>query len=87
MQIPANPSMKPNNAFREMEILDLNNTMITSQSGNVAPMIEPSPAEIYFNPHVDNVLLRTKFRKVSIRTVIHSFPLGTDAPLAIKNMT
>jgi hypothetical protein len=49
-------------------------------------MMEPNPAEIYFSPQVDNVLLRTKLRKARIRTVIHSFPFGTDVPFAMKNM-
>lgn len=85
--MPANPSTKPNKAVREMVVLDLNSTMITNQSGNVAPMMEPNPAEIYFKPHVDNVLLRTKLRKVNMRTVIHSFPLGIDLPFEMKNIT
>ena len=87
MHMPAKPSIKPTSALREMAVLDRSKTMITSQRGNVAPMMEPNPAEIYFNPQVESVLLKVKLRRVNIRTVIHSLPRGIDLPFEMKKIT
>ena len=84
--MPANPRKNPSMALFEIAVRERTSTIITSHNGNVAPMMEPRPAEIYFNPQVERVLLKTKFKRVSIKTVNHSIPLGMDLPFEIKNM-
>jgi hypothetical protein len=83
--MPANPRMKPLIAFGGMDFLLLNNPITTIHKGNVAPMIEPSPAEIYFTPQVDSALLNMKFKKLNIRIGPHSLPRGHTLPLLMKN--
>lgn len=85
--MPAKPRKNPKYAFLGNGVLDLNKMISTSQRGNVAPMIDPNPAEIYFSPQVDKVLLKIKFRNVRMRIVVHSFPLGIALPFAMKKIT
>ena len=85
--MPAKPRINPNIALRGREVLDLTKIIITNQSGNVAPMIDPSPPEIYLSPQVESVLLKMKFRKVRLSMVIHSLPLGKALPLNVKKIT
>src|SRR5688500_18579031 len=75
-QMPAKPSNKPAMALGRSASLPVKRPMMTSHSGNMAPMMEPSPAEIYFTPQVDRALLSMKFKKLSIRMIPHSLPFG-----------
>ena len=85
--MPAKPNKNPIIAFIEIEVRDLIRTIKTSHNGKVAPIIEPRPAEIYFNPHVESVLFKKKLRSDSISTVRHSLPLGIALPFATKKNT
>ena len=78
--MPANPRINPAMAFAGIDFLLLNNPITTIHNGNVAPMMEPNPAEIYFTPQVDNALLNMKFRKLNIIIGRHSFPEAILCP-------
>jgi hypothetical protein len=47
-------------------------------------MMAPSPAEIYFTPHVDNPLLSKKFSTLKTRIGFISFHLGNALPFEVK---
>src|SRR5687768_13859434 len=85
-QIPRNPSTRPVIALEGKLEPALNKPITTSHNGKMAPIIAPSPAEIYFTPQVDNALLSIKFKKLSISMGYHSFPFGHAFPLTIKKL-
>ena len=74
-------------ALRGIPSLDTKSPMITSHKGNIAPIIEPRPAEIYCTPHVLSPLLIIKFRKLRTSIGTHSFPRGSLSPLITKKPT
>ena len=84
--MPAKPMMIPRIAFAGI-FCDLNSPMNTNHNGNIAPMMEPKPAEIYFTPQVDSPLESMKFKKLSMSIGPHSLPLGHILPLLKKKIT
>ncbi len=84
--MPAKPMMIPRIALEGI-FCDLNSPINTNHSGNIAPMMEPKPAEIYFIPQVESPLESMKFKKLSMSIGAHSFPLGHILPLLKKKIT
>ena len=56
-------------------VLAEKNPITTNHNGKMAPIMEPSPAEIYFSPHVLKPFAIKKFRKLNMIIDRHSFPL------------
>ena len=69
-----------------IDFLLVDNPIRTIHKGNVAPIIEPSPAEIYFTPQVESALLNMKFKKLRMIIDRHSLPRGQTLPLLIKKI-
>src|SRR5258706_15404714 len=84
MQTPANPTTRPIIAFEGIPPPAVDKPMRTIHSGKMAPMIAARPAGIYLTPHVLKALLNKKFKKLKIKIVLHSFPLGQGPPLYKK---
>ena len=83
--MPANPINKPNMVFLFNWLLAAKSPMITSQSGKMAPMIDPRPAEINFTPQVESPLLNVKLRNPSTIMVLHSLAFGNGTRFHKKN--
>ena len=82
--MPPNPNNKPINTLVGTFGLFANKPIITSHSGKIDAIIEPSPPEIYLTPSVVRPLVRNKFNALSTRIFNHSFPFGQVVPLKRK---
>ena len=83
-QMPAKPNRNPFNAAMGMRSFEVKRPMITIHNGNVAAMMAPSPAEIYFTPHVVSPLLQRMLSTLSTPITYHSRPLGHVARVTMK---
>src|SRR5688500_6418958 len=69
---PPNPNSKPSIALPGIFVLAENKPITTSHNGKIAPIIAPSPEEIYFKPQVLNPFANKKFKKLNTKIDCHS---------------
>ena len=63
------------------------NPITTNHNGKIAPIIDPSPAEMYLTPQLLSPFAIKKFRKLSMKIDRHSFPFGHLSPFVKKKRT